>query len=90
MATRKDFTEIDLEIEQRKIGIRFRQIRKSLGYTSHEAFAYDHDLDRSQYGKIETGKYNLTLRVLVRVLNAIKLSFSEFFNEEYDDIELEK
>lgn len=89
MATSNDYNEIDLEIEKKKIGIRFRQIRKDLGYTSHEAFAYDHDLDRSQYGKIETGKFNLTLRVLVRALNAIKYSFSEFFNEEYDSIEIE-
>lgn len=42
-----------LEIEQKKIGIRFKQLRKEKGYSSHETFAYDHGLDRAQYGKIE-------------------------------------
>lgn len=81
---------MDFEEEKIKIGIRCRQIRKGLGYSSHETFAYERDLDRSQYGKIESGGFNLTLKVLVRVLNALNVSFVEFFNEDYRQIKLGK
>lgn len=79
---------LDLENEKKKIGIRCRQLRKSLGYSSHENFAYKHEIDRSQYGKIENGKFNLTLKVLLRVLNAMNKTLPEFFNEEYDNIKV--
>jgi len=81
---------MDFEAEKIRIGIRCRQIRKKLGYTSHETFAYERDLDRSQYGKIESGGYNLTLKVMVRTLNALNVSFSEFFNKDYDSIKIDE
>lgn len=81
--------EMDFEKEKKRFGIRCRQIRKQLGYTSHETFAYDRDLDRSQYGKIEAGVFNLTLKLIVRILNALGMTFPEFFNEDYDSIELD-
>jgi len=81
---------MDFEAEKIKIGIRCKQIRKELGYTSHETFAYERELDRSQYGKIENGGYNLTLKVLVRTLNALNVDFSEFFNDEYNNIKVKK
>lgn len=76
---------LDLEIEKKKIGARFRQIRKDKGYSSHETFAYDNGLDRAQYGKIEAGTANLTLKVFVKYLNAVGMSFTEFFSEEYGE-----
>lgn len=78
--------ELILETEQKKIGLRFRQIRKGMGYSSHEAFAYDFGLDRAQYGKIEAGASNLTIKVFIKYLNAIKFSFPDFFNEEYKNV----
>ena len=75
-----------LDVEQKKIGLRFKQIRKGMGYSSHESFAYDYNLDRAQYGKIEAGSSNMTLKVLIKHLNAIHYSFKEFFNENYDSI----
>ncbi|WP_367210059.1 helix-turn-helix domain-containing protein [Sphingobacterium sp. R2] len=75
-----------LDVEQKKIGIRFKQIRKSMGYSSHESFAYDYNLDRAQYGKIEAGSSNMTLKVLIKHLNAIGYSLSEFFDQKYYEI----
>lgn len=86
MKTNKEHIELNLDIEKKKIGVRFRQLRKEKGYTSHEIFAYDYKLDRAQYGKIEAGSANLTLKVFVKHLNVMEISFSEFFNEEYDKI----
>lgn len=89
MKTKKEYTELALELEKKKIGIRFRNLRKEMGYSSHESFAYEHNLDRAQYGKIEAGSANLTLKVFVKHLNTFKISFSDFFNETYDKIEVD-
>lgn len=88
MTDKNNSFELVLETEQKKIGLRFRQIRKGLGYSSHETFAYDFGLDRAQYGKIEAGTSNLTIKVFIKYLNAIKFSFPEFFDEEYANIEI--
>jgi len=45
-----------------KIGEKLAELRKKKGYTSHETFAYDYELSRVQYWRIEKGKSNLTLR----------------------------
>lgn len=87
MKTQKYFIQLDLEVEKKKIGMRFKQLRKEMGYTSHETFAYENNLDRAQYGKIEAGSANLTLKVFVKHLNVLKVSFPVFFNEDYDKIE---
>lgn len=83
---KEQYEQIDLKTEQKRIGLRFRQLRMELGYTSHETFSYDYELDRSQYGKIEAGSSNLTLKIFVRHLKAFKMTFTEFFNDEYEKI----
>ena len=60
-----------------------------MSYSSHETFAYDYNLDRAQYGKIEAGSSNMTLKVFIKHLNAICYPFPEFFNEDYYSIELD-
>lgn len=85
----KNNKSLVLDIEQKKIGLRLKQIRKSMGYSSHESFAYDYNLDRAQYGKIEAGSSNMTLKVLIKHLNAIDYSFTEFFDENYDSIKID-
>jgi transcriptional regulator with XRE-family HTH domain len=62
-----------------RIGARLTELRKQKGYTSHEDFAYDYDLPRVQYWRIEKGKANLTIRSLYRILAIHKLSVDEFF-----------
>lgn len=88
MKQKKESLKLILEIEQKRIGMRFKQLRKARGYSSHEMFAYDHGLDRAQYGKIEAGAANMTLKVFIKHLNAIEGSFSEFFNEDYENIDI--
>lgn len=82
--------KLDFDKEKKKVGIRLKQIRKQMGFSSHETFAYKYDLNRSQYGKYETGNYNFTLETLVKILNIMDVSLSEFFNEEYDKIKIPK
>ena len=44
---------LDPKDELKKIGQRLKSIRKSSGYSSPDKFAYDHNINRSQYGKYE-------------------------------------
>ena len=37
----------------KKIADRLRELRKEAGYTSYENFAYDNDIPRVQYGRME-------------------------------------
>ncbi len=84
------FTEANVDDEKKRVGIRLRQIRKSIGFTSHETFAYQHGFDRAQYGKYEAGRLNITLGSLLRILNRMKVTLSVFFNDEYDKIDINK
>lgn len=65
-----------------KISQRLRQLRMAKGYSSAEIFAYEHDLNRSSYWRMEKG-YNITVLSLLRVLDIHGLTLKEFF-EEFD------
>lgn len=60
--------EADFQKQLEHIGRQLAELRKEKGYTSHETFAYDHDLSRVQYWRIEKGRTNLTLKGLMRLL----------------------
>lgn len=62
-----------------RIGAKLTALRKKKGYTSHEDFAYDYDLPRVQYWRIEKGKANITIRSLCRLLTIHNLTVEEFF-----------
>lgn len=61
------------------IGQKLTALRKKKGYTSHETFAYDFDLPRVHYWRIEKGKVNLTVKSLMKILSIHKVSMEEFF-----------
>ena len=65
-----------------EIGQKLRTLRKKQGYTSAESFAYDHDLPRVHYWRIESGKVNITLKSLYKILSIHKMSIEEFFGEK--------
>ena len=62
----------------KKVGERLKHYRKKAGYTSYEFFAYDHGFSRPQYGKYEAGA-NITIATLSKILNALNVSYDEFF-----------
>lgn len=64
---------------KKRIGMRLAQLRKDGGYGSYETFAYDHDIPRMQYWRIEKGKANFTLKSLAKLLTIHKISIEEFF-----------
>lgn len=71
--------EADFQKQLERIGRQLALLRKEKGYTSHETFAYDHDLSRVQYWRIEKGRTNLTLKGLMRILKIHNLNLKEFF-----------
>lgn len=70
----------------KKIGIRLKDIRKSLGFSNSDKFAHHYDIDRAQYGKYETGSQDLRISSLIKILNKIGYTLSGFFNSDYDEI----
>jgi transcriptional regulator with XRE-family HTH domain len=64
----------------KRVGLKLTELRKQKGYTSHEDFAFDHDIPRVQYWRIEKGQTNVTMKSLIRLLSIHKLSVEEFFS----------
>jgi transcriptional regulator with XRE-family HTH domain len=58
------------------IGTAIRTLRKAQGATQ-EAFALKAGLDRSYYGAIERGEFNITVDTLVTVADGLGVSPSE-------------
>jgi transcriptional regulator with XRE-family HTH domain len=69
-----------LDATLKEIGTNLAELRRKKGYTSHESFAYDHDIPRVHYWRIENGRTNLTIRSLMRILSIHQLGLNEFFN----------
>ena len=63
-----------------QMAVKFTELRKKKGYTSYENFAFDHELPRMQYWRIENGKTNITLKTLCKLLVIHKLTPEEFFS----------
>lgn len=68
------------ENNTKKIAEKIKQLRIDKGYSSYENFAYENDLSRVQYWRLERGT-NFTINYLLKVLEIHKLSLSEFFND---------
>lgn len=68
-----------------EIASRIKKIRKEKGYSSYEFFAWDHNISRIQYNRMETGT-NFTIKSLLKVLDAFGMSLEEFF--KYNEKEL--
>lgn len=75
MAKTKENTDQRFELIAQKI----KQLRIDAGYSSAENFAYDNELNRVQYWRVERGA-NITLATLFKVLDIHKINLSEFFS----------
>jgi transcriptional regulator with XRE-family HTH domain len=64
-----------------RIGKKLAELRKKKGYKSYESFAFDHEIPRMQYWRIENGKTNVTMKSLVKLLAVHKLTVEEFFSQ---------
>lgn len=61
-----------------KIGARIKELRR-LNNISQEKLALKADLDRTYLAGVEQGKRNPSIKSLEKILNALDISFHEFF-----------
>ena len=73
--------ETNFEQTLADIGERLKALRKKKGYSSHESFAFDYDLPRVQYWRLENGKANCTLKSLYKILAIHNVTIESFFGE---------
>jgi len=61
-----------------QIADKIKELRIEAGYGSYEFFAWENEIPRIQYWRMEKGT-NFTISSLLRVLDAHKLTLNEFF-----------
>ncbi len=62
-----------------KVGQRIKELRKELEL-SQEALALKAEVDRTYVTDVENGRRNISVEILERLINALEISISEFFN----------
>ena len=74
--------KLDKESEETILLIagKIKTLRKEKGYTSYETFAFDYNINRVQYHRIEKGQ-NITLKTLINVLKIHNLTIQDFFKD---------
>ena len=70
----------DIELDKRilQISKKLKKLRREKGYTSYETFAWDNDLPRVQYWRLEKGTY-FNIKSLFKVLDVHQMTLEEFF-----------
>jgi transcriptional regulator with XRE-family HTH domain len=68
----------------KRIGARLKELRLEKGHSSYEVFAFENEIDRSQYGKYERGA-DMRISSLVKVLRALDISIEDFFGKGFDE-----
>lgn len=63
-----------------RIANKIKELRLKKGFTSHEQFAWEYNINRVQYWRIEKGS-NITLSSLLRILDIHQVSLSDFFKD---------
>ena len=62
-----------------KIGQRIKYLRKQIA-VSQEALANEAEVDRTYVTDVENGRRNVSVEILERLIKALHVSFSEFFD----------
>jgi transcriptional regulator with XRE-family HTH domain len=62
------------------LGKAIQAVRKQQGYTQ-ESFALKADIDRSYYGAIERGEFNVTVDTVMTIAAGLGVSAAELFKD---------
>lgn len=60
------------------ISNRIKELRAKTGL-SQEKFAMKIEMDRSYFASVESGKRNISIKNLEKIINGLNVSFEEFF-----------
>jgi transcriptional regulator with XRE-family HTH domain len=74
----KPLTEAEKKILE-QIGSKLKDMRIKKGYKSYETFAFDNDINRMQYWRMEKGLSNMSMATLLRILKVHKTNLKDFF-----------
>ena len=61
-----------------KVGKRIKELRNKFGI-SQEELAFRSEIHRTYIASLEVGKRNVSIETLEKVVNALEVSLSEFF-----------
>ena len=64
-----------------KIGQRIKELRKGLEL-SQESLAYKAEVDRTYVTDVENGRRNVSVEILERLIKALEVSVTDFFNSK--------
>jgi len=64
-----------------KVGQRIKELRHELGL-SQEALGNKAGVDRTYVTDVENGRRNISVELLEKLINALEVSFQDFFNTE--------
>ena len=64
-----------------KIGQRIKELRKGLEL-SQESLAYKAEVDRTYMTGVETGKRNITVKILEKIIKALDCNYKTFFDDK--------
>ena len=64
-----------------KLGQRIKELRKII-LLSQESLANKADVDRTYVTDVENGRRNVSVEILDRLINALDVTVSEFFNSK--------
>ena len=81
MSTQKKKNSINDPVEDErmvKVANKIKKLRLDAGYTNYENFAWDNEIGRVQYWRLEKGT-NFTMKSLLKILDIHKLTPEEFF-----------
>lgn len=62
----------------KKVGQRVKYLRTEIGI-SQEKLALKAEIDRTYLAGVENGKRNLSIKSLEKIVNALNISFHDFF-----------
>lgn len=66
---------------QKQFGLRIKELRQLKGL-SQEALAFKAGIDRTYMTSVENGKRNVSIKNIEKIINALEISLSEFFNSQ--------
>ena len=63
------------------VGARIKELRKEISLTQ-EAIAFKAGVDKTYWNEVENGKRNVSIVNLNKMIEALEVSVSEFFNHK--------
>ena len=70
--------KVDYSESYKAIALRLKELRKAKGYKNYEHIAFELNMSRSAYWRLESGA-NFELKTLIRICTLFQITLAEFF-----------